>query len=370
MTRNYLWASVAVLAGVIAPALALADISIGAVGPMSGQYAVFGDQMRAGAELAVADINAAGGLNGEKVVLEIGDDQCDAEQAVAVANQMVGKGVAFVAGHFCSEASIAASAVYAKAGIVEISPATAHPAFTDQRPGPGIFRLHGRADAQAKVAGEYLAGAFKDERIALLHDRTAYGKGLVDATKDVMNDAGKSEALYEAYYAGQKDYSGLISRLKSERIDVVYLGGYHADAGLIKRQMVEQGLDIVLVSGDALGTEAYWAISGPAGEGTLMTLPPNPRENVEAASVAEALEAEGKPADSYALTTYAAVQVWADAVKRAGTPDFDPVVEALNAGTFETVLGTLTFDKKGDMSLPGYVWYVWKDGVYDRKSLR
>ena len=105
---------------------------------MTGQYASFGAQMKAGAEQAVADINAAGGVLGQKLVLEVGDDACDPKQAVAVANQLAGKGVAFVAGHFCSGSSIPASAVYAEAGIVQISPASTNPKFTDERPGPGV----------------------------------------------------------------------------------------------------------------------------------------------------------------------------------------------------------------------------------------
>ena len=127
--------------GLFAAAPAAADISIAVAGPMTGQYASFGEQMKAGAEQAVADINATGGVNGEMLKLVVGDDACDPKQAVAVANQFAGSGVKFVAGHFCSGSSIPASAVYADEGIIEISPASTNPTYTDERPGPGIFRV-------------------------------------------------------------------------------------------------------------------------------------------------------------------------------------------------------------------------------------
>ncbi|MCR4266803.1 branched-chain amino acid ABC transporter substrate-binding protein [Nitratireductor sp. ZSWI3] len=344
---------------------AWADITIAVAGPMTGQYASFGEQMKAGAEQAVADINEAGGVNGEMLKLEVGDDACDPKQAVAVANQFAGSGVVFVAGHFCSGSSIPASSVYAEEGIIEISPASTNPAFTDERPGPGVYRVCGRDDQQGDVAGKFLVENFADKKVAFVHDKTAYGKGLADATKAAYEAAGGKPALYEAYTAGEKDYSALVSKLKQEGIGVLYVGGYHTEAGLMARQMREQGMDTILVSGDALVTDEYWAITGEAGEGTLMTFSPDPRKNEIAKPVVDKLLAAGKTAEGYALYTYAAIQAWADAVKTAGSTDYDPVVKALDDGTFSTVLGDLSFDDKGDVTLPGYVFYEWKDGKYD-----
>ncbi|HEV7255288.1 MAG TPA: branched-chain amino acid ABC transporter substrate-binding protein [Mesorhizobium sp.] len=361
--KKVLLAGVAMSFAMSAPAWA--DITIATAGPMTGQYAAFGEQMRAGAEQAVEDINAAGGVNGEMLKLEVGDDACDPKQAVAVANQFAGSGVAFVAGHFCSGSSIPASAVYAEEGIVQISPASTNPAFTDERPGPGIYRVCGRDDQQGAVAGEYLVKNFADKKIAFVHDKTAYGKGLADATMAAYEAAGGKPALYEAYTAGEKDYSALVSKLKNEGINVLYVGGYHTEAGLMARQMQEQGMDTVLVSGDALVTDEYWAITGPAGEGTLMTFSPDPRKNPEAAPLVEKMEAAGRSTEGYSLYTYAAIQAWAEAVKTAGNTEFDAVTKALDDGTFNTVLGTLEFDEKGDVTLPGYVFYEWKDGKYD-----
>ena len=351
--------------GLLMSGPAWADIKIGVAGPMTGQYASFGAQMQGGAEQAVADINEAGGVNGEKLVLTVGDDACDPKQAVAVANQAAGEGVVFMAGHFCSGSSIPASQVYAEEGIVQISPASTNPDFTDKRPGDGIFRMCGRDDQQGEVAGKFLMDNFADKKVAFVHDKTAYGKGLADATMAVYEKAGGKPALYEAYTAGEKDYTALVSKLKAEGVGVLYVGGYHTEAGLMARQMKEQGMDTVLVSGDALVTDEYWAITGDAGEGTLMTFSPDPRKNEIAKPVVDKLLAAGKTAEGYALYTYAAIQAWAQAATAAKSTEFDAVVKALNEGTFDTVLGASEFDEKGDVKLPGYVFYEWKGGKYD-----
>lgn len=364
MTKNLMTgAAIGALLAFAGPAHA--DITIAVAGPMTGQYATFGEQMKNGAEMAVAALNAAGGVNGEKLVLKVGDDACDPKQATAVANQFVSDGVVFVAGHFCSGSSIPASAVYAEEGIIQISPASTNPAFTDDRPGPGIYRVCGRDDQQGKVAGQYLATNYKDKNIAILHDKTAYGKGLADETKAALNEAGVTEKLYEAYTAGENDYSALVSKLKAENIDAVYLGGYHTEGGLILRQMREQGLNAQLLSGDALVTSEFWQVTGPTGEGVMMTFSPDPRLRPEAADVVKQFTDKGIDPEGYTLYTYAAIQAWAQAVTAAGSADFEPVVEKLDSTEFDTVIGKFSFDDVGDASGEGYVWYVWeKDGTY------
>ncbi len=350
--------------GLLFASPAWADIVIATAGPMTGQYASFGEQMKTGAEQAVADINAAGGVNGEKLVLKVGDDACDPKQAVAVANQFAGEKVVFVAGHFCSGSSIPASAVYAEEKIIQISPASTNPKYTDERPGPGTYRVCGRDDQQGEVAGNYLAKNFAGKKVAFVNDKTAYGKGLADATQANYEKAGGKPALVEAYTAGEKDYSALVSKLKQAGIDVLYVGGYHTEAGLMARQAKEQGMKLQLVSGDALVTDEYWAITGDAGEGTLMTFSPDPRNNPDAAAVVKKLEGAGKTTEGYVLYTYAAIQTWAQAAGAAKSVKFDDVNKQLASGKYKTVLGELSFDKKGDVSLPGYVFYKWHDGKY------
>ena len=342
---------------------AKADVVVASAGPMSGQYASFGAQLKAGAEMWLKDTNAKGGILGEKVKLVIGDDACDPKQAVAVANKFAGQGVTYVAGHFCSGSSIPASKVYTEEGIIQVSPASTNPAFTDKG-GPNVFRVCGRDDQQGEVAGAFLAKEYSGKKVAIIHDKTAYGKGLADATKKNMNKGGLKETMYEAFTAGGKDYSALVSKLKSNGIDAVYLGGYHTEGGLIVRQMRAQGMKTKLISGDALVTAEYWQITGDAGEGTLMTFSPDPRNNPEAAPLVKKFKAAGIEPEGYVLYSYAALQVFEQAATQAGSLDRKKVLKAMKKGKFNTVLGTLSFDKKGDVSLPGYVFYEWSKGNY------
>jgi branched-chain amino acid transport system substrate-binding protein len=329
---------------------AQAQIHIATAGPMTGEYAAFGDQMKKGAEQAVADLNKAGGVLGQKLVLDIGDDACDPKQAVSVANQFASKGVKLVVGHYCSGSSIPASKVYSEEGILEISPASTNPKYTDEG-GWNTFRVCGRDDAQGKVAGDYLASHFKGDKIAILNDNSAYGKGLADETEKALHAAGGKEVLDAAYTPGEKDYSSLVSRLK--------------EAGVIIRQAKEQGMKATLVGGDALVTSEFWQIAGDAGAGTMMTFPPDPRLMKSAAEVVKEFKAKNVDPEGYVLYTYAAIQVWVDAVKKIGSTDPKKVATALKAtGDWPTVLGPISFDSKGDTVGGGYVFYVWKDGSY------
>jgi branched-chain amino acid transport system substrate-binding protein len=339
---------------------------IAMVGPITGQYASFGAQMKSGAEMAVSDINEAGGVLGKKLDLSTGDDACDPKQAVAVANQMTAAGVKLVAGHYCSGSSIPASKVYAEGDMVQISPASTNPTFTDQRAGPNIYRVCGRDDQQGGVAGKYLASHFADKKIAFVQDKTAYGRGLADETKKAMNEAGKQEELYEAITAGEKDYSALVSKLKQAAVDVVFFGGYHTEAGLIIRQMRDQGMSTILMGGDALITQEFWSITGGAGEGTLMTFSPDPRKNPAAAEVVNRFKDKGIEPEGYVLYTYAALQAWKQAAEKAKSVERDEVIKALNDSEFDTVVGKFRFNEKGDPNLPPYAVYRWSDGTYEQ----
>jgi branched-chain amino acid transport system substrate-binding protein len=341
-------------------------IPVAVVGPVTGQYASFGAQMKDGGEMAVADINAAGGVLGKKLDLKIGDDACDPKQAVAVANQMAGADVKLVAGHYCSGSSIPASKVYAESDLVQISPASTNPTFTDNRAGPNIYRVCGRDDQQGGIAGKYLAANFADKNIAFVDDKTAYGKGLAEETRKAMNAAGKKEVMDESITAGEKDYSALVSKLKQADIDVVYFGGYHTEAGLIIRQMRDQGMDTILMGGDALITQEFWSITGDAGEGTLMTFSPDPRKNPAAAEVVKRFKDKGIEPEGYVLYTYAAVQAWKQAADKAKSTKAADVVKALNDTEFDTVIGQFKFNEKGDPNLPPYAVYRWSNGTYEQ----
>ena len=339
---------------------------VAVVGPITGQYASFGAQMKNGGEMAVADINEAGGLLGKKLDLSIGDDACDPKQAVAVANQMTAGGAKLVAGHYCSGSSIPASKVYADGDMVQISPASTNPTFTDDRAGPNIYRVCGRDDQQGGIAGKYLAANFADKNIAFVDDKTAYGKGLAAETKKAMGEAGKQAAMEESITAGEKDYSALVSKLKQANIDIVYFGGYHTEAGLIIRQMRDQGMSTILMGGDALITQEFWSITGDAGEGTLMTFSPDPRKNPAAADLVKRFKDKGIEPEGYVLYTYAALQAWKQAAEKAKSVERDEIVKALNDTEFDTVVGKFKFNETGDPNLPPYAVYRWSNGTYDQ----
>ena len=339
---------------------------VAVVGPITGQYASFGAQMKNGGEMAVADINEAGGVLGKKLDLSIGDDACDPKQAVAVANQMTAGGAKLVAGHYCSGSSIPASKVYADGDMVQISPASTNPTFTDDRAGPNIYRVCGRDDQQGGIAGKYLAANFADKNIAFVDDKTAYGKGLAAETKKAMGEAGKQAAMEESITAGEKDYSALVSKLKQANIDIIYFGGYHTEAGLIIRQMRDQGMSTILMGGDALITQEFWSITGDAGEGTLMTFSPDPRKNPAAADLVKRFKDKGIEPEGYVLYTYAALQAWKQAAEKAKSVERDEIVKALNDTEFDTVVGKFKFNEKGDPNLPPYAVYRWSNGTYDQ----
>ncbi len=145
----------------------------------------------------------------------------------------------------------------------------------------------------------------------------------------------------------------------------LYIGGYHTEAGLMARQMRDQGMTTRLVSGDALVTSEYWSITGKAGEGTLMTFSPDPRKNPAAVAVVDRFRKIGYEPEGYTLYTYGAIQAWAQAVEKTGSTKTETLVKALKSMQFDTVLGTIGFDKKGDVTAPGYVVYEWKNGKYD-----
>ncbi len=342
---------------------ARADVLIGMAGPMTGKDAWFGEQMKRGAELAVADLNAAGGVLGEQVRLITADDFCDPEQAVAAARKLVSDSVIFVVGHFCSGASIPASAVYEAAGVLLISPASINPTLTELGRA-NVFRVVPRDDADAIVAGNYLADHWADEKIAILHDNTTFGKGNAEATKKQLNSRGVSEVIYDAYVPRQDDYAPEIARLQAADIAVVFIGGYHTEVALMARAARDRGYPVQLIVGPSLATEEFGLIAGPAAEGTLFTFLADPRRNTEAAPVVERFRASGFEPEGYTLYAYAAVQVWAQAAEKGGSLELQAMIASLRQHQFDTVSGPMDFDEKGDVTTQVPVWHVWRGGTY------
>ena len=340
--------------------VASAQIKLGVAGPITGPNAAFGAQLKNGVDQAVADINAKGGVLGQKITVSIGDDVSDPKQGVSVANKFVGDGVKWVVGHFNSGVTMPASEVYQENGVVMVTPSATNPKVTE-RGMWNVFRTCGRDDQQGAVAAAYIADKLKGKKIAVVHDKTTYGQGLADETRKAMNAKGVKEVLYEGVNTGEKDYSALVSKIKSSGADVVYWGGLHTEGGLIVRQMRDQGVKAVMMSGDGITSDEFATIGGPGVEGTLMTFPPDPRNRPEAKDVVKAFEAKKFNPEAYTLYSYAAVQIIAAAAEQAKSTDPKKISEVMKSGkAFKTVIGDIAYDKKGDITRPDYTMYVWK----------
>jgi branched-chain amino acid transport system substrate-binding protein len=350
-----------------AGAAAAKDITVAVAGPMSGKFKELGDQMRSGAELAVAEINHSGGVNGRTLKLVVADDRCDQIRAVVVAKDLVAKKVAMVAGHLCSRASIPAAAIYAKAHVIMISPGSTHPQLTDMARRSGwrnVFRICGRDDDQGIVVAQLLATQYRGKKIAILHDQSQYGLSLARQVQRSVRKLGLRETVFQAYKPDQTSFAAIVERLKSAKIDAVFLGGYYPEGAAIIRQAHERAFEPQFVAGDAFVTEEFWKTAGKAGEGTLVTFQVDPRNQPAAKPALQAAKGSNKTLGFYGIYTYAAIEVWARAARSAKSSRAANVSQSLRAGRHQTVIGRLRFDNKGDVRGTRYVWYVWKDGKY------
>jgi branched-chain amino acid transport system substrate-binding protein len=342
------------MALVLAPP-AHAEVAVGLAAPLTGPYAWAGGANEGGAKAAVADLNGKGGVLGEQIELVTADDYCDGEQAVAAANKLIASGVVAVFGHQCSGAAIPASKVYADAGLLLVATEATNPKLTAQGL-TNVFRMVGRDDVQGQIAAELLSMRWGSRPIAILHDGQAYGKGLAEETRRRLNERGIAEALFEAIEPGKADYWNIVQKMRAKGIEVLYFGGYQHEAALIIRQAREHGYQLQLVAGDGIGSEDFALIAGPSSDGTLITAPPRPMHP-------EAAELRRRFPDDFSFETYAAFQVWAGAVEKAGTFETQAVAQALRTHEFDTALGRIGFDAKGDVTgHDTFVWYLWKDG--------
>ncbi len=345
------------------------DITIAVATPVTGSVASIGEQVKRGAELAAEAINKNGGVNGKTIKILIQDDACDPKQAVAVANRMLSSGIKFVDGHVCSGSSIPAAEVYGENNILMMTPSSSAPKLTDDAAKNGyttILRLYARDDAQGYFIGELIKDKYSSKKIAILHDKSAYGKGLADVVKQSINKAGIKEVFFEGINPGEKDYSAVVNRLKSAGVEMLYFGGYHTEAGLMKRQAADQNYQFQLVMGDSLATPEFWSVAGPAGEGTLFAFPPDVSKNEAAKAAVEQFKKIEATPDGFSLSSYAVIQTIAGGIAKANSTDPVAVAKALRNMSIDTVLGPVSFDEKGDLKNPKFDLNLWKDGNYSK----
>ncbi|MBN9047379.1 MAG: branched-chain amino acid ABC transporter substrate-binding protein [Rhizobiales bacterium] len=344
-----------------AQAYAADTIKIGVAGPLTGPNAVFGEQVYDGVAAYVNGVNAAGGINGKKIELIKGDDACEPKQAIAVANHFVDQDkVQAVIGHFCSSSTIPASEIYNDAGILEMTPASTNPTVTD-RGLETVFRGCGRDDQQAVVAGAFLLDTLKRDKIALIHDKDTYGQGLVDAVKKTIEARGVKPVLYEGLTRGERDFNALVTKIKSSGANAVYFGGLVPEGSTLIRQIKEQGLDVVVVSGDSFAQkELVAAAGGPANlKNVYYSATPDPLADPSTKGVQEALKKANITPANYTLYGYANAQAVVAALK-AGD-DVKAQEKWLRSNTVDSAIGKITWDEKGDIKDFKFVFYKFDD---------
>ena len=345
------------------PGLAEADQVIAVVAPMTGLQAANGTDFTGGVELAVNDINAKGGILGQELTYSAIDDACDPDQAEAAAQEIISELPAVVIGHFCSSCSIRAAPLYAKAHILQITPASTSPVLTEMGIGT-VFRMLGRDDDQGRTIARRIAEAWPHGQIAVLDDGSLYGKGLADVVRSELKSLGVRPLIDESFPPGAQSYDGIVRRMADAKIRAVFVGAYELDIAVIAREVAEAKLPIAILAGDALIAPSFWEAAGEAGEAVLFTYSPNPLDQPDGKALVELAHRRGMELGGQAVLTYAAVQVWAEAVEQADSFDSSKVAATLHSKQFVTIIGQVRFDAKGDvLGAPGeWLWYRWHAG--------
>lgn len=343
-------------------------VKIGVAGPFTGANAAFGDQLWIGATEAAAMINASGGINGKQIELIQADDACEPKQAVAVANRLVDQDkVAAVVGHFCSSSTIPASEIYDEADLLSMATGSTNPEVTE-RGLPTVTRICGRDDQQAAVIGKFIGEELKAKRIAVIHDKDTYGRGVADATRNEAEQYGVETVLYDGVTRGERDYNALVTRIRAADVDAVFFGGLYAEAGTLVRQIREQGITVPYVSVDGIVDPAFVTAAGgnQYAAGVYMGFPADPRKMETSKDIVAKLDSEGKKSDGFTLYAYSAVQAVAAAIEGTnGSTQGTELAEWLQQNTVNTVLGPKEWDSKGDLKTPDYTMYQWgEDGSY------
>lgn len=361
--KKQIFAGALLAASVAFAPLAHADIVIGLIAPLTGPVAAYGDQVKNGAEAAVEQINKNGGILGEKVVLKLTDDAGEPKQGVSAANQIVGEGIRFVVGPVTSGVAIPASDVLTENGILMVTPTATAPDLT-ARGLTNVLRTCGRDDQQAEVAATYVLANLKDKKVAIVHDKGAYGKGLADAFKAALNKGGVNEVLYDSVTPGDKDFSALVTRLKSEGVEVIYFGGYHPEGGLLARQLKDMSVSATIIGGEGLSNSEYWAIGNDASAGTLFTNASDALKSPDSQAAVAVLKEKGIPPEAFTLNAYAAVEVLKAGIEKVGSADdAAAVATALKSGeAISTAIGKLTYGETGDLTSQSFSLFKWEDG--------
>ena len=344
----------------------LGAIKIGVAGPHSGDLASYGIPTIKAAELVVEKRNAMNGINGRKIELVVEDDVCKPEVAANTATKVVGDKVNVVLGHICSGATKAALGIYKDSQIIAMSPSATNPALTQSGDYPNFYRTIASDDAQAKLQVAFALDNLNLTKLAVLHDKGDYGKGLAEFAKGFLEtDPRSTVVLYEGITPGAVDYSAVVQKIKQSGAEAVIFGGYHPEASKIVSQMRKKAMDTIFISDDGVKDDTFIKVAGEFAEGVYATGPMDTTQNPMAIEAIEAHKKKyGEDPGAFFLNAYAASLALINAIERTGSTDYDVLSNALKSEWVATPLGIIKFDERGDAIGVGFAVYQVQNGVY------
>jgi branched-chain amino acid transport system substrate-binding protein len=346
--------------------IAADTIKLGVAGAHSGDLASYGIPSVHAAELVVEAINAKGGILGKKVELLTEDDVCKPEIATNTATKLISKGVNVVMGHICSGATKSAIGIYKDSKIICMSPSATNPPLTQSGDYPNFYRTIASDDAQARLEVDFATGFLKLKKIAVIHDKGDYGKGLAEFARDFIKKSGKATVvLFEGVTPGAVDYSAVVQKIGHSGAEGVIYGGYHPEASKIIMQMRTKRMKIYFISDDGVKDDTFIKVAGKYAEGVYATGPKDTSGNPMAVKANRDHKTKyGADPGAFFLNAYAATQALLNAIQKAGSTDYDAVSKALKSQYVETPLGKISFDKRGDAIGVGFAMYQVNGGVY------
>jgi branched-chain amino acid transport system substrate-binding protein len=341
-------------------------VKVGVAGAHSGDLASYGLPSVRAAELVVKKANENGGILGSRIELFIEDDVCKPEIATNTATKLISQGVDAVVGHICSGATKAALAIYKDANVICMSPSATNPPLTQSGDYPNFYRTIASDDAQARLQVDYAIEVLKAEKIAVIHDKGDYGKGLAEFAKIFIGkEPGAEVVLYEGITPGAVDYSAVVQKIKHSKAEAVIFGGYHPEASKIVMQMRRKRIKAHFISDDGVRDATFIKVAGKYAEGVYATGPKDTTKNPLAIAAIEAhKKAYGSEPGAFFLNAYAASQALLSAIEKAGSTDYEAVTSALKNYYVETPLGKIKFDERGDAIGIGFSMYQVKNGNY------
>ena len=344
-------------------------VKIGLASPLTGPQSHIGIDIRNGTQMAIDDANAKGvEIGGKKVRLELiaEDDQADPKTATVVAQKLVDAGVVGIVGHFNSGASIPASAIYAKAGIPQISPSSTNPKYTQQG-FKTTFRVVANDLQQGKVLGEFAVKNLNAKSVAIIDDRTAYGQGLADDVEKAVKASGGEVVAREFTTDTATDFAAILTNIKGKKPDVVVFSGIDPQASPMAKQMKSLGLTAKFLGGDGWQTPNFIKLAGEDAEGAMASVPGLPKDQMAGGKAfLEKYKAKyNAEVELYAPFGYDIVNVFIAAMQRAGSTDPTRWLAEVGKTTLNGVIGPIAFDDKGDIKDGPITVFVVKGGKWD-----